>query len=103
MFFQVCSLRVNYTLEIIWDDEACDWLQEQGEAFLFIANYHALTSVHKGAALREMTGCGVGFWRVGLIRSGRLFIDRVMCRRCMSWRGCFQYDADGVIGAVPLV
>lgn len=30
-------------------------LQEQGEAFLFIANYHALTSVHKGAALREMT------------------------------------------------
>lgn len=30
-------------------------LQEQGEAFLFIANYHALTSVHEGAALREMT------------------------------------------------
>ena len=30
-------------------------LQEQGEAFLFIANYHALTSVHDGASLREMT------------------------------------------------
>ena len=30
-------------------------LQEQGEAFLFIANYHALTSVHEGASLREMT------------------------------------------------
>lgn len=30
-------------------------LQEQGETFLFIANYHALTSVHEGAALREMT------------------------------------------------
>lgn len=30
-------------------------LQEQGEAFLFIANYHALTSVHEGAVLREMT------------------------------------------------
>ncbi len=30
-------------------------LQEQGEAFLFIANYHALTSVHEGGLLREMT------------------------------------------------
>ena len=30
-------------------------LQEQGETFLFIANYHALTSVHEGAVLREMT------------------------------------------------
>ncbi len=30
-------------------------LQEQGEAYLFIANYHALTSVSDGAALREMT------------------------------------------------
>lgn len=30
-------------------------LQERGEAFLFIANYHALTSVHEGPLLREMT------------------------------------------------
>lgn len=30
-------------------------LQEQGEAFLFIADYHALTSVHDAAALRSMT------------------------------------------------
>ncbi|MBC8206047.1 MAG: tryptophan--tRNA ligase [Kiritimatiellaeota bacterium] len=30
-------------------------LQEQGEAFLFIADYHALTSVRDAAALREMT------------------------------------------------
>ena len=67
-------------------------LQEQGEAFLFIANYHALTSVHEGAALREMTRMWRWiFWRVGLIRNGRLFIDRVMCQRCMSWRGCFRY------------
>ncbi|HEY5621600.1 MAG TPA: tryptophan--tRNA ligase, partial [Pontiella sp.] len=30
-------------------------LQEQGEAYLFIANYHALTTVHDGDALRQMT------------------------------------------------
>ncbi len=30
-------------------------LQEQGEAFLFIANYHAMTSVQDADALREMT------------------------------------------------
>ena len=30
-------------------------LQERGEAYLFIANYHAMTTVQDGAALREMT------------------------------------------------
>lgn len=30
-------------------------LQDQGDAYLFIANYHAMTSVHDGNALREMT------------------------------------------------
>lgn len=30
-------------------------LQERGEAFLFIANYHALTTVHDAAALRAAT------------------------------------------------
>lgn len=30
-------------------------LQEQGEAYLFIANYHAMTTVQDGAALRGMT------------------------------------------------
>lgn len=30
-------------------------LQEQGDAFLFIANYHALTSVHNSAQLRQDT------------------------------------------------
>lgn len=30
-------------------------LQEQGEAYLFIANYHALTTVQDGDALRQMT------------------------------------------------
>jgi tryptophanyl-tRNA synthetase len=30
-------------------------LQDQGEAYLFIANYHALTTVQDGVALRQMT------------------------------------------------
>jgi len=30
-------------------------LQEQGEAYLFIANYHAMTTVQDAAALRQMT------------------------------------------------
>ena len=30
-------------------------LQEQGEAYLFIANYHAMTTIHDANALREMT------------------------------------------------
>ncbi len=30
-------------------------LQEKGEAFLFIANYHAMTTVREGARLREAT------------------------------------------------
>ncbi|HEY5653401.1 MAG TPA: tryptophan--tRNA ligase [Pontiella sp.] len=30
-------------------------LQDQGEAYLFIANYHALTTVQNGALLRQMT------------------------------------------------
>lgn len=30
-------------------------LQEQGDAYLFIANYHAMTTVHDAAALRQMT------------------------------------------------
>jgi tryptophanyl-tRNA synthetase len=51
-------------------------LQEQGEAFLFIANYHALTSVHEGAVLREMTrdvaldflACGIDPQRTSFYR-----------------------------------
>ena len=52
-------------------------LQEQGEAFLFIANYHALTSVRDAAALREMTidvaldflAAGLELARVSICRS----------------------------------
>lgn len=55
-------------------------LQEQGEAFLFIANYHALTSVHEGAALREMTrdvaldflACGIDPERTAFYRQSDL-------------------------------
>ena len=51
-------------------------LQEQGEAYLFIANYHAMTTVQDGAALREMTrdvaldflACGIDPARTALYR-----------------------------------
>ncbi|VGO15572.1 Tryptophan--tRNA ligase [Pontiella desulfatans] len=33
----------------------CIELQEQGDAYIFIANYHAMTTVQDGNALREMT------------------------------------------------
>ena len=51
-------------------------LQEQGEAYLFIANYHAMTTVQDGAALAEMTrdvaldflACGIDPARTALYR-----------------------------------
>ena len=42
-------------------------LQHEGEAFYFIADYHALTSVHDAAALREYTrGVALDFIACGL-------------------------------------
>ena len=45
----------------------CIALQEEGEAFYFIADYHALTSVRDGDALREYTrGVALDFLACGL-------------------------------------
>ncbi len=45
---------------------AIEW-QEKGEAFYFIADYHALTTVHDPAALREYTrGVALDFLACGL-------------------------------------
>ncbi|WP_372807707.1 tryptophan--tRNA ligase [Pontiella sp.] len=51
-------------------------LQDKGDAFIFIANYHAMTTVQDGPALREMTAdvaldflaCGVDPERTALYR-----------------------------------
>ena len=51
-------------------------LQEQGDAYIFIANYHAMTTVQDGPALRQMTtdvaldflACGVDAERTALYR-----------------------------------
>ena len=64
-------------------------LQEQGEAYLFIANYHAMTTVQDGAALREMTrdvaldflACGIDPARTALYRQSDVL-------KYMSSRGC---------------
>jgi tryptophanyl-tRNA synthetase len=39
-------------------------LQEEGETYLFIANYHALTSFRDADALRQGTRCArfLGLW-----------------------------------------
>ncbi|QBG49056.1 tryptophan--tRNA ligase [Verrucomicrobia bacterium S94] len=55
-------------------------LQEQGDAYIFIANYHALTTVHDGPALREMTkdvaldylACGIDPEKTALYRQSDL-------------------------------
>ncbi len=55
-------------------------LQEQGEAYIFIANYHAMTTVQDGAALREMTtdvaldylACGIDPEKTALYRQSDL-------------------------------
>jgi tryptophanyl-tRNA synthetase len=51
-------------------------LQQQGDAYIFIANYHAMTTVQDGAALRQMTtdvaldflACGLDPERTALYR-----------------------------------
>ncbi|MCP5543443.1 MAG: tryptophan--tRNA ligase [Akkermansiaceae bacterium] len=49
-------------------------LQEQGEAFYFIADYHAMTSSHDAAALREnVRGLAVDFLACGLDPSRAVF------------------------------
>ncbi|MDD4102845.1 MAG: tryptophan--tRNA ligase [Kiritimatiellae bacterium] len=49
-------------------------LQEQGEAFLFIANYHALTSVHDSARLKQDTwDVALDFLACGLDPSRTVF------------------------------
>jgi len=47
-------------------------LQEQGEAFYFIADYHAMTSTHDPAALREnVRELAVDFLACGLDPGGQ--------------------------------
>ena len=79
---------------------AIEW-QERGEAFYFIADYHALTTVHDAAALREYTrGVALDFLACGLdpAKRGPLPPERraartrnsrgssAASRRCRCWR-----------------
>ena len=57
---------------------AIDW-QEQGEAFYFIADYHALTSVFDPAKLREyVRGVALDFLACGLDPAKATFF-RIPC------------------------
>lgn len=55
-------------------------LQEKGEAFLFIANYHALTSVHDSARLKQDTwDVALDFLACGLDPSRTVFFQAKRC------------------------
>ena len=57
-------------------------LQDEGEAFYFIADYHALTSVQDPAVLRENSRRLPSiFSRAGLIPKSRRSSYNRMCRR----------------------
>jgi len=57
-------------------------LQEQGEAFIFIANYHALTTVDDPGRLREDTlDVALDFLACGLDPDRPSSFARAMCRR----------------------
>ena len=60
-------------------------LQEQGEAYYFIANYHSMTSVFDADERRKtpLTLRWI-FSRAGSIRPSQCFFAKVMCRRCAS-------------------
>jgi hypothetical protein len=67
---------------------AIEW-QERGEAFYFIADYHALTTVFDPAKLRDyVRSVALDFWRAASILGARCSFARVMCRYTRSWPGC---------------
>ena len=57
-------------------------LHEQGEAYLFIANYHA-TTVQDGAAARDDTRCA-RFSRLRIDPARTALYRQVMSLKCMS-------------------
>ena len=60
-------------------------LQEQGEAYLFIANYHAMTTVQDADSLRSMT-TEVALRQVALVgqavESSILRRNHLICQAC---------------------
>ena len=57
-------------------------LQNDGETFYFIANYHALTSVRDPEALRDNSrGVAVDFLACGLDPERGISSSRATCRR----------------------
>ena len=63
-------------------------LQDEGEAFYFIADYHAMTSSQDPVALREnVRELAVDFLACGLDPARAVFFVRVRCLRLMNWRG----------------
>ena len=69
---------------------AIEW-QDRGEAFYFIADYHALTTVFDPAKLREYSrGVALDFLACGLDPAKAVLFRQMQCARAhRAWPGCF--------------
>jgi tryptophanyl-tRNA synthetase len=66
-------------------------LQEKGEAFYFIADYHSMTSLFDANERRKNTlDVALDFLACGLDPRGQCFFANPMCRKSASCRGCFR-------------
>lgn len=62
--------------------------QETQESFIFIANYHAMTSLSDGAKLRQNTlDAAAAFLALGIDPNKSVFGRRVMSARCLKCIG----------------
>jgi len=63
-------------------------MQEEGDAFYFLANYHSLTSIQDKEKLENNTRDVVWItWLSGLIRKSARCLLNLMFRKPLNWRG----------------
>jgi len=61
------------------------------ERFYFIADFHALTTVHDAAKLRNFVrDAAVDYLALGLDPAKSSSSARATCRKYRNWRGCFR-------------
>ena len=80
-------------------------LQEQGDAFYFIADYHALTTLQNPAELRQnVLGVALDFLACGLDPQSRLFLSPIRYSdRDRVGLDTEHGNSDGFIGAGPFL
>ena len=77
-------------------------LQDHGEAFYFIADLHALTTVHDANDLRGQTYATLPSTslRAASIRAKRAFFANRTCRRSQSLLDLEHDDTHGLVGVI---